>query len=214
MPIAAVVFDLDDTLIASDRARMRKLRELLGPGADLRRARAVAEECFESYQRGEVSWEEQRRRRWTAIGVRDDRAQLVDDDYRRHYESIRIRPGARALLTALRRGGSRLALISNSRPDYVEDRLRQLKLDSAFDHVFEMRPPQRKPDPEIFRAAVENLRVRAADAVVVGNHLETDILPALAADYRHGYWMSAAAGPMIPRVTRVRSCSDLASLLI
>jgi FMN phosphatase YigB (HAD superfamily) len=43
VPVAAVVFDLDDTLVASNRARMRKLRELHGPRADLRRARAVAD---------------------------------------------------------------------------------------------------------------------------------------------------------------------------
>ena len=68
MPVSAAIFDLDDTLIASDRARMRKLRDLLGPGADLRRARAIAQECWDAYQRGESSWDEQRRRRWTAIG--------------------------------------------------------------------------------------------------------------------------------------------------
>src|SRR2546423_9650046 len=141
---------------------MRKLRELLGPGADLRGARAVAQEYFEAYQRGVYSWEDQRRGRWTAVGVPEDCAHLVDDDYRGHYESIRIRPGARALLTALRRRGLRLALISNSLPAYVEGRLRQLKLDSAFDHIFEMRPPRRKPDPEVFREAVEPLKVRAA----------------------------------------------------
>jgi hypothetical protein len=51
------------------------------------------------------------------------------------------------------------------------------------------------------------------DSVVVGSLLEVDILPALEADYRHGYWMIAAAGPTIRKVTRVRSCADLESLL-
>src|SRR5215470_6465830 len=98
----AVVFDLDDTLIASDRARIRKLRELLGRGADLRQAMAVAMEWWNAYQRGECSWDEQRRQRWIAIGIPEDKAIAIDDDYRSHYDTIRIRPGARGLLTSLK----------------------------------------------------------------------------------------------------------------
>lgn len=121
-------FDLDGTLIASDRARIRKLRELLGPGVKMRDVRAIAQECWEAYQRGECSWDEQRRRRWTGVGVPEERALQVDDDYRRHYETICIRPGARALLRDLKAAGARLALVSNSLPSYVEARLGEHRL--------------------------------------------------------------------------------------
>jgi len=74
MAPSAVIFDLDDTLIASDRARTRTLRQLLGPNADFGRTKTVAQECWESYQRGECTWDEQRRRRWTAMGIAEDLA--------------------------------------------------------------------------------------------------------------------------------------------
>src|SRR6266481_4089939 len=140
----AVVFDLDDTLLASDRARTRALRQMLGPNADLHWARAVAQECWDAYQRGDCSWDEQRRRRWIAVGVPEERAIEIDDQYRAHYEAIRIRPGAKALLTGLKARGARLALLSNSRPSYVEARLREHRLSGLFDLVFQMVPPRRK----------------------------------------------------------------------
>jgi HAD superfamily hydrolase (TIGR01509 family) len=213
-PRGAVVFDLDDTLIASERARMRKLGALLGPGADLRRVRAIAEECWAAYQRGDCSWAEQRRRRWTAIGVLESRAVELDDEYRSHYRTIRIRPGARALLTGLKQRGIRLALVSNALPSYVEARLHEHRLEGYFDHVFQMVPPRRKPQTEVFEEAAERLRVRPEATVVAGNDLQLDILPALRAGYRHGYWMSSAAGAAIPAVTRVRTCAQLAAILV
>jgi HAD superfamily hydrolase (TIGR01509 family) len=210
---AAAVFDLDDTLIASDRARVRKLRSLLGPGVDLRRVRAVAQECWESYQRGECSWDEQRRRRWTGIGVAHERAIEIDDEYRAHYETIRIRPGARSLLAGLKQRGVRLALVSNSQPGYVEPRLREHRLDGIFDFVFQMIPPRRKPQPEVFLEAVDRLGIPAEETIMAGNDLDLDILPAIGAGYRHAYWMTAKAGACPPAVTRVRTCGELAGLL-
>ncbi|MBO0702982.1 MAG: HAD family hydrolase [Candidatus Dormibacteraeota bacterium] len=212
-PIAAV-FDLDDTLIASDRARLRKLRQLLGPGVDLHRVQEVARECWEAYQRGDCTWDEQRRRRWTAIGIPEERALEVDDAYRAHYETIRIRPGARALLTGLKDRDVRLALMSNSQPSYVESRLREHRLGGVFEFVFQMIPPRRKPQPEVFLETVEQLGVPAGQAVIVGNDLEVDVLPALGAGYRHGYWMTRSACPVPTAVTRVRTCIQLSELLL
>jgi FMN phosphatase YigB (HAD superfamily) len=80
--------------------------------------------------------------------------------------------------------------------------------------VFQMVPPRRKPQPAVFEEAAERLRVRPGDAVVAGNDLQLDILPALQAGYRHGYWMSSVAGAAIPAVTRVRTCAQLAAILI
>jgi len=192
---------------------MRKLGALLGPGADLRRARAIADECWAAYQRGDCSWDEQRRRRWTALGVLESRADELDDEYRSYHRTIRIRPGARALLTGLKRRGARLALVSNAHPSYVEARLQEHRLEGFFDHVFEMVPPRRKPQTGIFEEAAERLRVPPEATVAAGNDLQLDILPALRAGYRHGYWMSSAVGAAIPAVTRVRTCARLAAIL-
>lgn len=98
-----IVFDFADTLIASDRARIRELRRLVGPGVDLRQVRQKAQEWYDRYRRGECTWEEQRRARWIAIGVAAEDAAAVDDDYRRHYDSIRLRVGVREMLNGFAR---------------------------------------------------------------------------------------------------------------
>ena len=133
----AVAFDLDDTLLATSAARIRRLRAVTsGTGVGVREALAIGEACFRAYQRGDLTWEEQRVRRWTLIGVPEDQAAGVDEDYRNYYASIRMRRGARSLIKRLRDHGVRLALVSNSEPEYVYARLHQLDLAHAFDYVF------------------------------------------------------------------------------
>jgi len=128
---------------------------------------------------GRLLLDEQRRRRWTALGVLESRADELDDEYRSYHRTIRIRPGARALLTGLKRRGARLALVSNAHPSYVEARLQEHRLEGFFDHVFEMVPPRRKPQTGIFEEAAERLRVPPEATVAAGNDLQLDILPAL-----------------------------------
>lgn len=84
---------------------------------------------------------------------------------------------------------------------------------SVFDFVFEMVPPRRKPQPEIFREAVDRLGVEPGDAVMAGNDLDLDIRPALDAGYRHGSWMTISPARDVAGVTKVRTCAQLATLL-
>lgn len=49
---------------------------------------------------------------------------------------------------------------------------------------------------------------------MAGKDLDLDILPAIAAGYRHGYSMTTRAGTVPHAVTRVRTCTELAALLL
>ncbi|WP_437955186.1 HAD family hydrolase [Sorangium sp. So ce119] len=98
-------------------------------------------------------------------------------------------PGARATLAALRARGLRLGVVTNGRVRVQEGKLRALDLLGALDAVLiSEREQLRKPDPAIFRRAVERLGVRAAQACYVGDHPEKDVLSARDAGL-HAVWL-------------------------
>lgn len=114
---------------------------------------------------------------------------------------------------ALRDAGHRLALLSNSTPEDVGPRLKSLDLHRFFDHVHEIVPPKRKPQSEVFLETVRELGLAPEEAVMVGNDLESDILPALAAGYGHGIWLTRRTKPCQPAVTLVRGPRDVVAAI-
>jgi HAD superfamily hydrolase (TIGR01509 family) len=87
-----------------------------------------------------------------------------------------LKPGAWEVLDELRASGAKLALVSNTPPtsNYILDRL---KLRQRFDAiVFSCDVGFLKPDPRIFKLALNKLGVPAEQAVVVGDKIRTDIL--------------------------------------
>lgn len=75
----------------------------------------------------------------------------------------------------------------------------------------------RKPDPRIFRTALEALRVRPAEAVFVGDSLPRDMVAARAVGMPH-VWLAAEAsqgrGSCCPGDPIVHSLKDLEGLLL
>ena len=88
-------------------------------------------------------------------------------------------PGMAEALRAFRAAGHRLALVADSRPRTPENVLRQHGLYELFEAlaVSEIAGAS-KPDPRLFRAALDALAIPATDygrVVMVGNNLERDI---------------------------------------
>lgn len=88
-------------------------------------------------------------------------------------------PGMAELLRELRDAGHRLALVADSRPKTPENVLRQHGLYGLFESlaVSEIAGAT-KPDPQLFRAALDALGIPEADygrVVMVGNNLERDV---------------------------------------
>jgi putative hydrolase of the HAD superfamily len=93
----------------------------------------------------------------------------------------RLLDGVVPALEQLHRRGLRLALVSNSEGT-VEALLDRLDLSRYFHAVVDSwHLGVTKPDPEIFRHALERLGVTAADAVMVGDSLKADVGGAMAA---------------------------------
>jgi putative hydrolase of the HAD superfamily len=94
---------------------------------------------------------------------------------------FRAYPEVPAALERLRAGGARLAVVSNwdvSLHDVLERTGLRALLDAV---VISAELGVAKPDPAIFRAALERLGATAADAMHVGDSLEADVAGARAA---------------------------------
>jgi putative hydrolase of the HAD superfamily len=97
--------------------------------------------------------------------------------------AIRFRayPEVPAVLERLRAGGARLAVVSNwdvSLHDVLERTALRPLLDAV---VISAELGAAKPDPAIFRAALERLGAHAAEAIHVGDSVEHDVAGARAA---------------------------------
>ncbi|MBI3048081.1 MAG: HAD family hydrolase [Acidobacteria bacterium] len=89
---------------------------------------------------------------------------------------FRVRPYVKPLLRRLRRGGLKLALVSNTEALLTEYDLARSSLNRLFDAVvLSSAVGVKKPDPRIFRLALRRLGVRPAEAVFVGDDLHVDI---------------------------------------
>lgn len=141
-------------------------------------------------------------RAWAALQEQDRRQGLW-----RHAD-----PDARAVLEALAGEGYRLAVISNAdgRVEATLERLglgrwAEFVLDSALVGV-------EKPDPRIFRLALERMGLAPAEAVYVGDFYAVDILGARAAGMEGILLDPVGAWDGVPCLT-VRRLADIPALL-
>jgi putative hydrolase of the HAD superfamily len=138
--------------------------------------------------RDESSLRELRRR--CAAVLRDQLPELSDVDDARMtdllLESLRFTPypDAASTLAALRQLGVRTAIVSNWDCS-LHHVLAGLGLSAAADAVVvSAEVGAGKPDPQIFRAALERVRSSAEQSLFVGDSLETDIAGARGAGLR------------------------------
>jgi HAD superfamily hydrolase (TIGR01549 family) len=88
-------------------------------------------------------------------------------------------PSMGELLHGLKEAGYRLALVADTRPGTATNVLRQHGLSGLFEHqaISEIVGAE-KPDPRMFRAALDSLGIADADygrVIMVGNNLERDV---------------------------------------
>jgi len=115
------------------------------------------------------------------VGILDDAvATGVADHYTLERERrVEPAPGAIATVEALRRKGSRLALVTNGAADKQRAKIERYGLASLFDAILiEGEVGFGKPDPRIFLIACERLRVEPCETWMVGDRVNWDIEPA------------------------------------
>jgi HAD superfamily hydrolase (TIGR01549 family) len=196
-PPAAVLVDLDDTIfdhsftVRAAIVALRRTRSFL--------RRRPLDELWQEYLRrvdddtpqvaiGKLAPLEARRARWRAVAaecgasLEAEDADRLADEYRALYQRLRRPvPGAPEAVRALHRKAG-IAVITNHTAEEQGEKLRFLGLDRAVN--FLVTPEEvgvTKPEPEIFRAALDRLGVGPEEATMIGDRWDSDILGAFAA---------------------------------
>ena len=173
--LAAVIFDVDGTLVDSERHGHR----------------VAFNQAFEEHDLP-YRWDEEEYGELLSItggqrrlhhyleeqGVdEEERERLVPDLHARKSEIFKelvrdgkldVRPGAIRLLNELQQADCALAVVTTGSGDWVQTLLEQVAPDVDFDEmVFGDDVSERKPDPEAFDLALERLGTDASEAVAV-----------------------------------------------
>lgn len=207
-----VLFDLDDTLMAHREAvaagivlQMRS-RAYLGDEAEAaRRWHELEEEHYLAYLGGELTFEGQRQARAAAFARQfgeelDDRG--ASGWFAEYFERYRdswalhddVVPGLDALETTF--PAIRFGIITNGELEYQTAKIVRLALDGRVEHVIASGAMgATKPDPVIFRAALDRFRETApvTAAAYVGDRLHTDAVGAAKAGLV-GVWVNRPGG--------------------
>jgi putative hydrolase of the HAD superfamily len=190
-PIRAVLLDALGTLIELERPWPHLVDELAARGVvvgeDDARAAMLAEMAYYRAHHDEaVDWaalKDLRRRCAAVVQEQLQTALPLDDVLDALLGAIRFRayPEVPDVLARLRAGGARLAVVSNwdvSLHDVLERTGLRPLVDAV---VISAELGVAKPDPAIFRAALDRLGAAADGAVHVGDSLEHDVAGARAA---------------------------------
>jgi putative hydrolase of the HAD superfamily len=192
---AALLFDLDDTILSMTKTAMpawellcRRFASRLG-GADPDALFSAIEETASRF------WRDPERQRWgggdverarRSIVAEAFRAQRVGDEATAHemadtfsrerISTIEPFPGAIETLEQLRAQGRRLALVTNGASKTQREKIDRFALEPHFDCiVVEGEFGVGKPNPRVFRHALAALGAAPADAWMVGDNLAFDI---------------------------------------
>jgi putative hydrolase of the HAD superfamily len=188
---AAVLLDALGTLVELERPWPHLVAELaargVAVGEDQAREAMLAEMAYYRAHHDEAvdreTLHDLRRRCAAVVQERLGTSLALDDVLEALLRAIRFRayPEVPDVLARLRAGGARLAVVSNwdvSLHDVLDRTGLQPLVDAV---VISAEVGVAKPDPAIFRAALERLGARAEDALHVGDSVEHDVAGARAA---------------------------------
>lgn len=191
--LAAVLFDLDDTLVDQASAAATAVVAWAGRGegstssADLvARWSEVSAHHYHRYQQRELSYVEQRRARVRDLldpGMGDMEADAAFHDYRRHYDAACAPfPDALPALRRARALGLRVGVLTNGEADRQLLKAERAGLADQLDVlVASSTLPASKPHPSAFLTACDQLGAWPASTLMVGDSLADDVHGARAA---------------------------------
>ncbi|MQY06233.1 HAD family hydrolase [Actinomadura macrotermitis] len=222
MPIDAVLFDLDDTLLDHGGAAAAAITGAFpgGPAWLAARWTELVDESVDRYLSGELTWPDQRRYRITRLarelGLGEWDAARADAwfaaEYVPRYEAAwRAFPDVEPALAAL--AGRRLGVITNGYEPQQRGKLRRLGLAGALPYLLASSTAgAAKPAPEIFRTACAELGLPPERVAYVGDRLATDAVGATEAGL-YGVWLDRPGSGGAADVPRITSLAELPDLL-
>lgn len=187
----AMLLDLDDTLLddsAASKAAFSAFLAFHAPQLDaepkvtaLTRWQELSSLYWQQFERGELTFAQQRRRRvadFLRTPLNDEAADIAFEPYRQVYESSwALLPGVADFLQDT--ADIPKIIITNGER---EQQLRKISACNLHRHVQGAITPMDcghwKPHPGIFRAALQRLSQSARDCLMVGDDLRRDIEPA------------------------------------
>lgn len=199
MPVRAVLFDLDDTLIdhsyatiAATKAAVALEPALSAASLDqvVAHSQMLLERLHPRVVCGELTFDQARIERYSellrAFGCSTGKAEQLAAVHVQAYRSAeRAVPGAKALLAHLDERGIALAIVSNNTRAEQEAKLRRISFFNYFSAIVVSGDHQvAKPDPALFAVALRKLGVAAEDCVHVGDNWDSDVCGASAAGIR------------------------------
>jgi len=236
-PLAAfpvVSFDACDTIIVSEPPMPAVIHDVcrgLGFEVSLETVAAIYRRAMDTLTETAVQAHLGRRPRparrnfdvWRRAFCGDPRwPDLTSEDFRRlegrlgevRFDMVPV-PGAERVLEALRAAGRRLCVTSNF-DETLDDVLERAGLSDFFDVIIASEAVGfEKPDPRIFRAALEGMGASPGDMVHVGDHA-FDVMGARAAGVA-SVWLRAPGTPvpdgMPPPDAEIERLTDLPALL-
>lgn len=190
--IESVVFDLDGTLLDRRRSFERFVRGQWERYAHVLRAvrRSEYVQTLVALDRDGYA---PRKDLFAGMLARFDLPSELSETLLRDYRAgfpnaCSLFPDAAHTLAVLRAGGFKLGLITNGSVRMQTGKLKCLALEPAFDTVLiSDAEGVSKPDPEIFRRALQRLETTADRAAFVGDHPEVDVSGARRAGMK-GIW--------------------------
>ena len=211
MSIRAVCFDLDGTLLdgsgySSALGRTCEAIALRVPGLEPDELAKTNQKVWNGYWPAvEEQWTlgaidgatvslEAWRRTFHACGLDDDElSRFATASFTGNLTAAeRLFEDATEVLNRIA-GGFALALITNGAPDTQREKLRHTAIDRYFDVVvISGEHALAKPDPAIFRHALNNLDVAPQEALHVGDSLQADVAGALNAGLT-AVWLNRGA---------------------
>ena len=193
-----IFFDLGSTLIDETEAYARRVREtVVGTGVSFAQFDAVMRRFFaqgsDGYQEA-ISCFHLQKTPW-------------------HSESEHPYPACTEVLEALKAHGYRLGVIANQQPG-TEQRLSEWGLLQFFDVIAASAElGMAKPDPTIFLWALKKANCKPQNAVMIGDRVDNDILPAKMLGMKTVRILSGPAAAFLPQPDpadrTVKSLSDL-----
>ncbi len=237
-PVAAVLFDIDDTLVDFTAAARLALRDAVhqylgdDPTDDEVAAawHEINEDQYDRYLSGELDFDGMRMARigafLSALGHPEadaDVHQLVESARNsRIFDHYRAFDDVQPALASLVDAGVRIGVISNSDGNYQRRKLATVGLSGAFAaEVYSGELGIAKPERRIFLAGAAALAVDPAHCVYVGDRWQADVLGARGAGMRavwidRGYPQGDTAGIDLtadPLISRVTGLAGLAAAL-
>ncbi len=222
-----IFFDLDDTLLDHSGAQQRAAldwRESVGTDfvphskANFPSVwQSAALRHWKRFERGEIFFVEQRRRRIREVLAQPDLADDEADQYFALYLPLyeaqwKLFPDVIPCLELLR--GQRLGVLTNGDAEQQQRKLERLGLLEYFAVCVSLdENGPRKPDARAFALAAKEADVWAMECLYVGDHIENDALAARAAGWR-GVWLDRTGLMRAPDgIERITSLLDVPLLL-